>query len=130
MFRYRDKGLFLSGILMNYWDKELFLPGNLCLRTGINCYFCLGSCLGSGIKSYFCLRSCLSIGINGYFCLGIKLTPMVLRPFPEGLLSCIQAIKKCWGKLCRLKTIKTFIYFIEIIYSQKCRRFLKSQPIS
>ena len=60
MFRYRDKELFLSGILclgmgiksyfclgscFRYRDKELFLPGILCLGTGIKSYFCLGSCV-------------------------------------------------------------------------------------
>jgi hypothetical protein len=45
LLRYWDKGLFLSGILLSYWDKELFLPGILCLGMGIKSYFCLGSCV-------------------------------------------------------------------------------------
>ena len=85
-------------LVFRFWDKELFLTGIL-FRYWIKGYFCLGSCLGTVIK--------------GYFCLGIELKSMVLRPFSEGnlirfWLSCIQAIKKCWGKLCRLKTIETF----------------------
>jgi hypothetical protein len=45
LLRYWDKGLFLSGILLSYWDKELFLLGILCLGTEIKSYFCLGSCV-------------------------------------------------------------------------------------
>ena len=45
VFRYWDKELFLSGVLLRYWDKELFLPGILCLGMGIKSYFCLGSCV-------------------------------------------------------------------------------------
>jgi hypothetical protein len=45
--------------VIRYRDKELFLPGILCLGMEIKGYFCQGSCLGTGIMSYFCLGSCV-----------------------------------------------------------------------